>query len=59
MYEVAVSYEGAFSYKAKAANYEIKVALPKTNEPEDTIAPSALLLASVGSCMAVYLAMAQ
>lgn len=55
MYEVAVSYEGSFDYKVKSANYEIKVGLAKTEGTEDSIAPPALLLASVGSCMAVYL----
>lgn len=55
MYEVDVDYEGSSKYKVKSLNYEVKIDFPKADGSIDGITPPALLLASFGSCLAVYL----
>ncbi len=54
MYEIDVDYESSFRYKITSLNYEIKVDFPKPDGAMDGITPPALLLASLGSCLAVY-----
>ncbi|MEK6567818.1 MAG: OsmC family protein, partial [Candidatus Omnitrophota bacterium] len=48
-------YENSFHYKVTSLNYEIKVDFPKPSGAMEGITPPALLLASLGSCAAVYL----
>lgn len=55
MYEVNVSQDGSFRYKVRAGDYEIKIDFPKDGRPAEGVNPPDLLLASLGSCMAVYL----
>ena len=56
MYEIEVLYRGRFKYSIKSLNYEVKVDFPKDDASlVDGITPPALLLASLGSCLAVYL----
>ncbi|MDO8749345.1 MAG: OsmC family protein [Candidatus Omnitrophota bacterium] len=55
MYEVDVDYENSFHYKVTSLNYEIKVDSSKPSGAIEGITPPALLLASLGSCAAVYL----
>ena len=55
MYEVDVDYENSFHYKVTSLNYEIKVDFPNPDKAIEGITPPALLLASLGSCAAVYL----
>lgn len=55
MYEVNLKYINNFKYEVRSQNYSINVELPKENQALEGITPPALLLASVGSCLAVYL----
>ena len=55
MYEVDVEYQSASRYKATSLNYEVKIDFLKEDGSIDGITPPALFLASVGSCLAVYL----
>lgn len=55
MYQVKVDYLSSFAYKAASGGYSVNVALPKEGRAADGITPPALLLASLGSCLAVYL----
>lgn len=55
MYEVDVDYKGSFNYQVRSEGYSVNVAFSKKDEPANGITPPALLLAAVGSCLAVYL----
>ncbi len=54
MYEVDLKYEGSFKYTVASLNYEMKIDFPKPDGSTEGVTPPALLLASLGSCMAVY-----
>ncbi|OGX54420.1 MAG: hypothetical protein A2321_01670 [Omnitrophica WOR_2 bacterium RIFOXYB2_FULL_45_11] len=55
MYEIDVCYQDSFKYTVRSPNYEIKIDFPKEDGLIEGITPPALLLASLGSCAAVYL----
>ena len=55
MYEIDVSYAGPSKFKVTSLNYELSIDFPKPGGTADGITPPALLLASVGSCLAVYI----
>ncbi len=55
MYEVDVNYQSTSRYKVTSLNYEVNVDFLKPDGSIDGITPPALLLASIGSCLAVYL----
>lgn len=55
MYEVDVSCNESFKYTVKSLDYEVKVDFPAPGAEREGITPPALLLASVGSCLGVYL----
>ncbi|HAH21186.1 MAG: hypothetical protein A2Y00_00835 [Omnitrophica WOR_2 bacterium GWF2_43_52] len=55
MYEVAVGYQSSSKYKVTSLGYEVAVDFPKPDGSIDGITPPALFLASLGSCLAVYL----
>ena len=55
MYEIDVDYQDSFKYTVRSPNYEIKIDFPKDDGSIEGITPPALLLASLGSCVAVYL----
>ena len=55
MYEITVDYEGAYKYRAASRDCIVSVSLPKEGMSADGITPPDLLLASIGSCLAVYL----
>ena len=48
-------YQDSFKYTVRSPNYEIKIGFPKDDGSMEGITPPALLLASLGSCVAVYL----
>ena len=55
MYEANIEYKGSFNYEVRSGGYAVNVAFPKKDEPVSGITPSALLLAALGSCIAVFL----
>lgn len=55
MYEIDVRYQDSFKYTVRSPNYEIKIDFPNEGGLIEGITPPALLLASLGSCAAVYL----
>lgn len=55
MYEVDVFYNASLKYTVKSLNYRVNIDFPKPDGSIDGITPLALLLASLGSCVAVYL----
>ena len=55
MCEIDVRYQDSFKYTVRSPNYEIKIGFPKDDGSMEGITPPALLLASLGSCVAVYL----
>ena len=48
-------YQDSFKYTVRSPNYEIKIDFPREGGLIEGITPPALLLASLGSCVAVYL----
>lgn len=55
MYEVDVAFQSSSKYKVTSLNHEVNIDFPKPDGSIDGITPPALLLAAVGSCLAVYL----
>ena len=54
MYEVDVAFQSSSKYKVTSLNHEVNIDFPKPDGSIDGITPPALLLASLGSCVAVY-----
>lgn len=55
MYEVSIDYQGVFKYRAVSLDYKVEIGFPKEDGSINGITPPALLLASVGSCIAAYM----
>ncbi len=55
MYAIRLTREGTYTYKVTSGNFTLRVELPKEGKAASGASPPDLLLASLGSCLAVYL----